>query len=194
MVFQEPQVLNLPTSVQPLGEYRTQLEAVLLYRRRASLTGESPRRKEAVSNISPWLNINLRASVCGEGSSIGQKPVFLGSDSNPESARFDLASILIFPMKFSPAEPPAELPTIQNHERYVEVNIPSDSSQARPAPKPRPTHAGQALRLNSRTEKTTPKDRPRDDLIIMEEMARSHYRIVRLAHVSDSSRNHQNVN
>lgn len=69
------------------------------------------------------------------------------------------------------------------------VNIPSASSQARPAPKPRPTHAGQALRLNRRTEKTTPKERPREDLMITEEMARSHYvsRIKGLAHVVEST-------
>lgn len=54
------------------------------------------------------------------------------------------------------------------------LNIPSASSQARPAPKPRPTQAGQALRLNKSTEKTTPKDRPREERMIMEEMARSH--------------------
>lgn len=53
-------------------------------------------------------------------------------------------------------------------------NILSASSQARPAPNPRPTHAGQALRLNKSTEKTTPNERPSEDLMIMEEMARSH--------------------
>lgn len=38
------------------------------------------------------------------------------------------------------------------------------SSYARPAPKPTPMNAGHALRLNRRTEKTTPKPRPRVDL------------------------------
>lgn len=55
------------------------------------------------------------------------------------------------------------------------VYLPSASSQARPAPKPRPTQAGHALRLNKRTEKITPNDRPREERMIMEDMARSHY-------------------
>lgn len=37
----------------------------------------------------------------------------------------------------------------------------SHSSQALPAPNPKPTKAGQALRLNRRTEKMTPKEAPR---------------------------------
>lgn len=54
-------------------------------------------------------------------------------------------------------------------------NIQSASSYARPAPKPRPTQAGQALRLKSRTERTTPKPRPMEERTIKDEMARSHY-------------------
>lgn len=52
--------------------------------------------------------------------------------------------------------------------------IPSASSHARPAPNPVPNHTGQARRLNRRTEKTTPKDRPSEERMIMDEMARSH--------------------
>merc|ERR1711939_921303 len=37
----------------------------------------------------------------------------------------------------------------------------SRSSQALPAPKPRPVHTGHARRLNRSTEKMTPKDAPR---------------------------------
>lgn len=48
------------------------------------------------------------------------------------------------------------------------------SSYARPAPNPRPTMAGHDLRLNSRTEKTTPKPRPRVDFIRRLERHRSH--------------------
>ena len=39
----------------------------------------------------------------------------------------------------------------------------SHSSQARPAPKPRPTNAGHARLLNSRTEKMTPNEAPSVD-------------------------------
>ncbi len=39
-------------------------------------------------------------------------------------------------------------------------NALSQPSHARPAPKPKPTHAGQARRLNSSTEKMTPNERP----------------------------------
>ena len=53
-------------------------------------------------------------------------------------------------------------------------NLPSASSQARPAPKPSPTNAGHALRLNSRTEKMTPKERPREDRTRKDEIAWSH--------------------
>lgn len=56
----------------------------------------------------------------------------------------------------------------------VVVPIQSASSHARPAPKPNPTHAGHALRLNNRMEKTTPKPRPTDDRMRREEIARSH--------------------
>ena len=55
-------------------------------------------------------------------------------------------------------------------------NDPLHSSYARPAPNPNPTHAGHALLLNSKTEKTTPKDRPSDERIKREERQRSHYR------------------
>jgi hypothetical protein len=50
----------------------------------------------------------------------------------------------------------------------------SHSSQALPAPKPRPTHAGHALLLNRRTEKTMPKERPREERMAIEERQRSH--------------------
>lgn len=50
------------------------------------------------------------------------------------------------------------------------------SSYALPAPKPRPTKAGHARRLKMRTEKTTPKDRPRDERMRRDERQRSHYR------------------
>ena len=53
-------------------------------------------------------------------------------------------------------------------------HLPSASSQALPAPKPNPTHAGHALRLNRRTEKTTPKERPRVDRIRKDDIAWSH--------------------
>lgn len=65
-------------------------------------------------------------------------------------------------------------PSIFSLCSQLRLSIPSASSQARPAPKPRPTQAGQALRLNRSTEKTTPKDRPREERMIMEEIARSH--------------------
>lgn len=48
------------------------------------------------------------------------------------------------------------------------------SSYARPAPKPTPTNAGHALRLNKRTEKTTPKPSPRVDLTRRLDRHRSH--------------------
>ena len=56
--------------------------------------------------------------------------------------------------------------------------IQSASSHALPAPKPRPTQAGQALLLKRRTEKTTPKERPRVERMSMDEIARSHYKLV----------------
>jgi len=49
------------------------------------------------------------------------------------------------------------------------------SSYARPPPNPRPTMAGHDLRLNSSTEKTTPKPRPRVDFIRRLERQRSHF-------------------
>ena len=49
--------------------------------------------------------------------------------------------------------------------------LPSASSHARPAPKPSPTQAGQALRLKSRTDATTPKERPSEERMRSEEMA-----------------------
>ena len=52
------------------------------------------------------------------------------------------------------------------------------SSYARPAPKPTPTHAGHALRLKRRTEKTTPKPRPSVDLTARLERQRSHLKIL----------------
>jgi len=58
--------------------------------------------------------------------------------------------------------------------RRVE-GIPSASSQARPAPKPVPSHTGHALRLNRSTEKITPKENPRPDRMTKEERARSHF-------------------
>lgn len=53
--------------------------------------------------------------------------------------------------------------------------IPSASSQALPAPNPNPTHAGHALRLNRRTEKTMPKEAPRVERMRKEEIAWSHF-------------------
>lgn len=50
------------------------------------------------------------------------------------------------------------------------------SSYARPAPKPTPMNAGHALRLNRRTEKTTPKPRPRVDLTRRLDRQWSHYK------------------
>lgn len=54
------------------------------------------------------------------------------------------------------------------------LNVASASSQALPAPNPNPTHAGHALRLNRRTEKTTPKERPMEERIRREDRAWSH--------------------
>ncbi|KAL8759591.1 MAG: hypothetical protein Q9184_003574 [Pyrenodesmia sp. 2 TL-2023] len=54
------------------------------------------------------------------------------------------------------------------------LRVPSASSQALPAPKPSPTHAGHALRLNKRTEKTTPNERPREERIRKDDIAWSH--------------------
>ena len=48
---------------------------------------------------------------------------------------------------------------------------PSASSHALPAPNPKPTQAGQALRLNKSTERTTPNESPRDDLIRSDDIA-----------------------
>lgn len=53
------------------------------------------------------------------------------------------------------------------------------SSYALPAPKPTPTKAGHALRLKRRTEKTTPKPRPREDLMMRLEKQRSHFSLRR---------------
>ncbi|KAF4636308.1 hypothetical protein G7Y89_g1788 [Cudoniella acicularis] len=61
---------------------------------------------------------------------------------------------------------------------FVLRKLPLHSSYARPAPKPKPTKAGHALRLNSRTEKTTPKERPREERIRREERQRSHFIII----------------
>lgn len=57
-------------------------------------------------------------------------------------------------------------------------NVPSASSQARPAPKPSPVNTGQALRLKSSTEKMTPKERPREERTRKDEIAWSHYGFV----------------
>lgn len=54
----------------------------------------------------------------------------------------------------------------------------SHSSHALPAPKPRPTNAGHARRLNRRTEKTTPNETPRPERMSIEERQRSHCRYV----------------
>ena len=73
------------------------------------------------------------------------------------------------------------------------IFLPSASSKALPAPNPSPTHAGHALRLNNRTEKTTPKDRPRDERMRKEEIAWSHYNRVKFWLEEKQSRgfNHQ---
>lgn len=52
--------------------------------------------------------------------------------------------------------------------------LPSASSHALPAPKPVPNHTGHALRLKRRTEKMTPKEKPRPDRITILDKARSH--------------------
>lgn len=54
------------------------------------------------------------------------------------------------------------------------LKVASASSQALPAPKPNPTQAGHALRLNRRTEKTTPKESPKVDRIRREDIVWSH--------------------
>jgi len=54
------------------------------------------------------------------------------------------------------------------------LNPLSHSSQALPAPNPRPTQAGHALRLKSRTENTTPNDSPKDERIRKDERHWSH--------------------
>lgn len=51
---------------------------------------------------------------------------------------------------------------------------PSASSHALPAPNPVPNQTGHALRLNSRTEKMTPNEKPRPDRITPLDNARSH--------------------
>lgn len=55
------------------------------------------------------------------------------------------------------------------------IKLELHSSYALPAPKPKPTKAGHARRLKMRTEKTTPKDRPRDERMRRDERQRSHY-------------------
>jgi len=59
--------------------------------------------------------------------------------------------------------------------RSPRLKLASASSQARPAPKPVPSHTGHALRLNRSTEKITPKENPRPDRMTKEERARSHF-------------------
>ena len=54
------------------------------------------------------------------------------------------------------------------------LNAASASSHALPAPNPNPTQAGHARRLKSKTEKMTPKERPRVERMTREEMAWSH--------------------
>lgn len=57
------------------------------------------------------------------------------------------------------------------------IKLELHSSYALPAPKPKPTKAGHARRLKMRTEKTTPKDRPRDERMRRDERQRSHYHV-----------------
>lgn len=54
------------------------------------------------------------------------------------------------------------------------TKLPLHSSYALPAPKPAPTKAGHARRLNRRTEKTTPKPTPILERTRREERQRSH--------------------
>lgn len=61
------------------------------------------------------------------------------------------------------------------------------SSYARPAPNPAPTNAGHALRLNRSTEKTTPKPRPRDDLMMALDRQKSHCFACQLLFIDRSS-------
>jgi len=63
---------------------------------------------------------------------------------------------------------------IPDHPLRRGVCLPSASSHALPAPTPNPTHAGHALRLKRRTEKTMPKEAPRVERMRNEEIAWSH--------------------
>lgn len=65
--------------------------------------------------------------------------------------------------------------TIQDKNFQAKGALPSASSHALPAPKPSPTHAGHAFRLNSKTENTTPTESPIEERITSDESARSHY-------------------
>lgn len=56
----------------------------------------------------------------------------------------------------------------------VRIKLELHSSYALPAPKPKPTNAGHARRLKRRTEKTTPKERPREERMRRDERQRSH--------------------
>ena len=70
--------------------------------------------------------------------------------------------------------------------RAAALRLELHSSYARPAPNPAPMNAGNALRLKSRTEKTTPKPRPRVDLMIRLERQRSHCDVHVLARTMDA--------
>lgn len=59
------------------------------------------------------------------------------------------------------------------------LNELSHSSHARPAPNPRPTHAGHARRLKRRTEKTIPNETPRPERMSIDERQRSHFSLSR---------------
>lgn len=154
----------------------------LIYRRRAWVMGESPRRKEAVEIELVHLDRKqwrIRRLISGAGAVGAECRVQCPSEREctpkATSQPGPEATSTLFIHGPTASSPLLNLPGKNKTTR--EVNIQSASSQARPAPKPRPTQAGQARRLKRRTEKTTPKERPREDLMIMEEMARSHCRI-----------------
>ena len=65
--------------------------------------------------------------------------------------------------------------------RSLKCCVPSASSYALPAPNPVPSHTGHDLLLNNRTENMTPKEKPSEDLMTKEEIARSHWKQQELA-------------
>lgn len=68
------------------------------------------------------------------------------------------------------------------------LKLASHSAYPLPAPKPRPIHAGNALRLNKRTEKTMPNPRPRPDFMMALERQRSHLSLRRVSETGADTR------